>query len=124
LEVASKYSMKSFSPHFKNAFKLCLGIKEAEDRIGALYICVTTVYYIGCTMNSVTITVRLPKELKDKLSRYEVEVSKVVRKALEEEIKRRKLESLKKAAGELGRFFAEISDEEIVESVREMRRSR
>jgi len=75
-------------------------------------------------MNSVTITVRLPKELKDKLSRYEVEVSKVVRKALEEEIKRRKLESLKKAAGELGRFFAEISDEEIVESVREMRRSR
>jgi len=34
-------------------------------------------------MNSVTITVRIPKELKEELSRYGIKVSSVVRKALE-----------------------------------------
>ena len=75
-------------------------------------------------MESVTITVRIPKKLKESLSRYGVEVSKVVKGALEEEIRRRKLEDLKRIAGELGEFFAKIPDEKIVKSVREMRRSR
>jgi len=75
-------------------------------------------------MTSVTITVRVPKELKEDIGRYGVEVSKVVREALEEEIRRRKLEDLRKTAGELGEFFAKISDEQIVQSIRETRRLR
>jgi len=57
---------------------------------------------------SETITVRVPKELKESLSKYEVEISKVVRRTLEGEVKRRKLEDLKGIADELGRFFAKI----------------
>jgi len=75
-------------------------------------------------MKSVTITVRVPEELKENLSRYGVEVSKVVRDALEEEIRRRKLEDLQRVAGELGEFFAKIPEEKIVKTIRETRRSR
>ena len=72
-------------------------------------------------MSSV-ITVRIPRELKENLSKYGVEVSKVTRKALEEEIERRKLEELKKIAAELREVFSKISDEEIIEGIREARR--
>lgn len=75
-------------------------------------------------MKSVTITVRVPKEVKEALNRYKVEVSKVVREAFEEEIRRRKLEDLRRVAGRLGKFFAKIPDEKIVKSVRQTRRSR
>jgi len=72
-------------------------------------------------MNSVTITVRIPKELKEELSRYGIKVSSVVRKALEEEVRRRKLIELRRAAGELGELFSKIPEREIVRSIREMR---
>ncbi|MEM2935624.1 MAG: hypothetical protein QW231_00405 [Candidatus Bathyarchaeia archaeon] len=75
-------------------------------------------------MKSVTITVRIPEELKESLGRYGVEVSKVVRGALEEEIRRRKLEDLKRTGSELGEFFAKMPEEKIVKSIRETRRSR
>ncbi len=75
-------------------------------------------------MKSVTITVRISKRLKESLDRYGVEVSKVVREALEKEVKRRKLEDLKRVAGELGVFFSKIPDEKIVKSIKETRRSR
>ena len=72
----------------------------------------------------VTVVVRVSREVKEDIRRYGIEVSKVVRKALEEEIKRRKLEELKNAAGRLGDLLAKISDEEIVKSIRETRKLR
>jgi len=74
-------------------------------------------------MSSV-ITARVPKELKEDLSRYDVEVSRVVRKALEEEIRKKKLEERKRIAKELGEFFANISEDEIIASVRQIRGER
>jgi len=70
------------------------------------------------------IVVRVSRELKESLSHYGIEVSEVVRKALEEEIRRRRFEELKETAARLADFFAKIPDEEIVESIREMRESK
>jgi len=72
-------------------------------------------------MNTV-ITVRVPNDVKEKLGKYGVRVSEVVRKALEEEIEKKRLEEAKRAAGKLGEFFSKISEEEIVKSVKEARR--
>jgi post-segregation antitoxin (ccd killing protein) len=70
------------------------------------------------------LVVRVPRELKEGLSRYEIEASEVIRKALEEEIRRKKLEELKETAARLADFLAKIPDEEIVKSIRETRKSR
>lgn len=75
-------------------------------------------------MKSVTITVRVPRRLKEELSTYGIEVSKVVRHALEEEIRRRRLKELERIAGELGELFAKVPEEEIIKGIRETRRSR
>jgi len=75
-------------------------------------------------VGSVTISVRIPKELKEKIDRYCVRVSEVVRKALEEEVRRRELEEAAEAAEELGKLFSRIPDDEIVRSIREFRRAR
>lgn len=72
----------------------------------------------------VTITIRVPKKIKEELAKYGVKMSEVVRRALEEEIKRRKLEDLKKSAKELGELLAKIPDEEIVKSIKEARERR
>jgi len=74
-------------------------------------------------MNTV-ITVRVPSEIKEKLRKYGVRVSDVVRKSLEEEIEKKRLEEAKRAADRLGEFFSKISEEEIIKSVKEARRLR
>ncbi len=75
-------------------------------------------------MNSVTITVRIPRKLKQELSKYGIKVSSVVRRALEEEVRRRKIIELRRAARELGELFSKIPEEEIVRSIRKMRELR
>jgi len=74
-------------------------------------------------MNTV-ITVRVPSEIKEKLRKYGVRVSDVVRKSLEEEIEKKRFEEAKRAADRLGEFFSKISEEEIIKSVKEARRLR
>ncbi len=71
---------------------------------------------------SATISVRVPKELKEELARYGVEVSEVTRRALQEEVERRRMQELREAAEELGEALEGIPDEEIVERIREDRR--
>lgn len=70
---------------------------------------------------STTITIRVPKNLKDDLARYEIEISKVARRALEEEVKKREREELQEIAKELGEFFKKIPRERIVKGIREDR---
>ncbi len=69
-------------------------------------------------------TARIPKELKEALSRYGVNVSEVVRRALEEEARCRRRQELKGAAEDLGGFFADIPKKELVQGVRETREAR
>ena len=58
------------------------------------------------------------------MRKYGIKVSAVVKRALEEEVEKRKVEELRKMAGELGELFSRMSEEEIVKSIRESRRSR
>jgi len=74
-------------------------------------------------MNSV-ITVRVSRDLKEKIDKYSIVVSEVVRRALEEEIEKKRLEEAGKAADNLGKLFTMISEEEIVKRIKETRRLR
>ncbi|MGB9759593.1 MAG: type II toxin-antitoxin system CcdA family antitoxin [Thermoproteota archaeon] len=73
---------------------------------------------------SATITVRIPKELKEELKKYRIEVSKVVRRAIEEEVRKKRIEKTKEAAKELGELFSRLPEEEIVKNIKEARRLR
>ncbi|MEM1581419.1 MAG: hypothetical protein QXK89_02775 [Candidatus Bathyarchaeia archaeon] len=75
-------------------------------------------------MSDAIISVRVSRELKEDLKKHGVKVSEVIRRALEEEVRRRKMEKLQEAAAKLGGFFASIPDEEIVESVKRARMER
>ena len=70
---------------------------------------------------SATISVRVPRELKEELARYGVEVSEVTRRALQEEVERRRREELGEMARDLGEFLEKIPGGRIVEGVREDR---
>jgi len=73
---------------------------------------------------SVTVSVRIPRRLRDEAKRYGINISEVARRALEEEVKRRKLEEAAAAARRVGELFSRISVEEMVEWLREARRGR
>jgi predicted transcriptional regulator len=73
---------------------------------------------------SAVISIRVPDETKRDIERYGIEVSSVARKAIEEEINRRKLEEAAKAAEELGDYFSKTPEEQILQWIREDRRTR
>jgi post-segregation antitoxin (ccd killing protein) len=72
---------------------------------------------------SVTISVRIPKELKEKIKKYGINISHVVRKALEEELRKKKIEEAREAAKRLGEFFSKIPEEDIVKGINISRKS-
>lgn len=73
---------------------------------------------------SAVVTVRVPEELKENLKKYNVEPAEIARKAWEEEVKKRKLEAAREAAGKLGQLLAEVGTKEIVKMIREDRDTR
>jgi len=70
---------------------------------------------------SAVITVRIPRELKEELKKRGVNISVVVRKALEKELEKIREEELKRAARGLGEFFEKIGEEKILNGIREDR---
>ncbi|MHA1860486.1 MAG: type II toxin-antitoxin system CcdA family antitoxin, partial [Candidatus Asgardarchaeia archaeon] len=68
---------------------------------------------------SVVISVRVPKWLKDECKKLGINVSDIMRRALEEEVRRRKEKLLKKAAGMVGEVLSKLSPKEIVELIKE-----
>ena len=72
---------------------------------------------------SATISVRIPKELKEEIKKYGINISHVVRKALEEELRKKKIEEAKEAAKRLGEFFSKIPEEDIVKCIKISRKS-
>lgn len=82
-------------------------------------------YFSGDTLgNAVTISAKIPKELKEKLHRMGVNVSRLIRNALEEEVKRREEAQLREDASEVSQILKNVPEEEIVKLVRETRDER
>ncbi len=75
-------------------------------------------------MEYVTVSARVPRDLYERLKRYGVRVSEVIRRALEEEVRRREEEEARRALEEARRILARIPPEELVGAVRSGREER
>jgi len=71
-----------------------------------------------------TVTAKIPEELKERLARLGVNVSGMIREALEREVKRVEKERLRELAEEAGEILQKIPAEELVRVVREGREAR
>ena len=71
-----------------------------------------------------TVSAKIDKELKEKLVKYKINVSKVIKRALEEEVRRREEEELEKMLTDLEKAFEKIDIHRIVKSIREDREGR
>ena len=73
---------------------------------------------------SVTISAKIPRELKEKLRELNVNISQLIREALEKEVKRKEEERLRILAGKVGGLLKKIPEKEIVKLIRETREKR
>lgn len=73
---------------------------------------------------SEVLTVRVDKELKEKLRKHNIAVGKTVRKALEKEVQKREAAQFKDDLEAMQRILRKIPEEEIVRAIRESRDSR
>lgn len=73
---------------------------------------------------SVTVSAKIPKQLKEKMRRLKIKPSKILRKALEDEVKKREIEELKEEINKLKPALEKVSMEDIVKSIRKDRDSR
>lgn len=67
---------------------------------------------------------KIRKELYEKLKRYGVPISEVIRKALEEEVRRREEKEVREALKRAQEILMKIPPEEIVTAVRSSREER
>jgi post-segregation antitoxin (ccd killing protein) len=74
-------------------------------------------------MTSVVLSVRVRRELKEEAKRLGINIREVVERALEEEIRRVKMERLKMVIGEALKAM-DVGVEEWVEAIRESRLER
>jgi len=72
----------------------------------------------------ITVSTKVRRELKEEAERLGVRISEVLRRALEEEVKRRKLEELERKLSELGGALEKIDIDRVVKSIREDREGR
>jgi antitoxin CcdA len=73
---------------------------------------------------AVTVSTKIPKQLKEKMRRLKIKPSKILRKALEDEVRKKELEELKKEIANLKPTLEKISTEDAVKSIREDRENR
>src|SRR4030042_6616428 len=71
----------------------------------------------------VTVSTKIPKQLKEKIQRFRIKPSKILRKALEDEVEKREVEELKIEIDKLKPILDKVSVEDIVKSIREDRDS-
>lgn len=72
----------------------------------------------------VTVSAKIPSELKKKLNDFGVNVSGLMRETLQSEVKRLEKERLRKLAQDAGEILQKIPEDELVESVRASRDNR
>lgn len=70
------------------------------------------------------IAVRVKKSLKEKIKQHKINVSKTVREALEDEVKKREDAELVQAINEVKIILDKIPNDEIVKAIRESRDQR
>ena len=72
-------------------------------------------------MGYVTVSAKIPKRLKELLDKYGIKPGPIIRRALEEEVKKHILSEVERKARELSRKVSHIPDEEIARLIREDR---
>ena len=72
----------------------------------------------------VTVSTKVRRRLKEEAERLGVKISEVLRHALEEEVRRRKLEELEEKLSEVGETLDRIDIDRVVKSIREDREGR
>ena len=71
-----------------------------------------------------TVSVKVPAEMKQKLKKYGIKPSKLLRKTLEQEIKKRELEEIKTEIQTLSDALARIDMADVVSTLRTDRDTR
>lgn len=71
----------------------------------------------------VTVSVKVPVELREKMRELGIQASRVLRKAIEEEVRRKEVERIKEAVKELKPLLNRLSIEDVVRSIKEDRKS-
>jgi len=72
----------------------------------------------------VTVSVKVPQELKEKIEKLGVKPSRILRKAIEDEVRRKEVEQIRGEITRLKPVLSKIPIEEVVKSIREDRESR
>ena len=75
-------------------------------------------------MGYVTVSAKIPRELKDLMDRFGIKPGPIIREALEREVRRRLLEEAERRARKLSEELRNIPDEEIARLIREDRELR
>ena len=75
-------------------------------------------------MGYVTVSAKIPRKLKELLDEYRIKPGPIIRRALEEEVKKAMSREIEEEARQLSSRIAQISDEEIAELIRRDRESR
>jgi len=75
-------------------------------------------------MGYVTVSAKIPRKLKELLDKYCIKPSPIIRRALEEEVKKHILSEIEEKARKLSRKISHIPDEEIARIIREYREKR
>lgn len=73
---------------------------------------------------SVTVSTKIPQELKEKIKQLNIKPSKLLRKAIEDEIRRREAEKLKEDIKKLKPILNRVNIEDIIKGIREDRTHR
>lgn len=74
-------------------------------------------------MEYVTVSAKIPRRLRELMDKYGVKPGPIIRKALEDEVKKRMLRELEEMSKELSKELSHIADDEIVRLIREDRES-
>jgi len=72
----------------------------------------------------VTVSAKIPEELKKRMDELNIKPSKIIRRTIEDEVKRREIEELKEMLKEAKPILAKLSVERAIRSIREDRDSR
>jgi polyhydroxyalkanoate synthesis regulator phasin len=60
-------------------------------------------------VQDVTVSTKIPKQLKEKIQKFKIKPSKILRKALEDEVKKREVQELKEEIERLKPILAKVS---------------
>ena len=71
-----------------------------------------------------TVSVKVPAEIKQKLKKYGIKPSKLLRKTLEQEIRKREIEEIKTEIQNLGDALDRIDMADVIATIREDREKR